>query len=177
MYTNYEILHIDTTEEMVVIKFMEEGRTDYVTRRYYKDELTDELIVSLVEHAQTEAYAFFNKDAESISFTPSSWTGEIRGLVMGDIPEYNPTFEQLEESWVETDELRTRVLNVIELTEAEKVVQILAKREMLLGSTDVNALSDRVISTAMLEYRQALRDITEQEGYPNSVIWPIAPLG
>lgn len=75
MYTSYEILHIDTTEEMVVIKFMEEGRTDYVTRRYYKDEINDEVITALVEHAQAEAYAFYNRDAESVAFTPSSWGG------------------------------------------------------------------------------------------------------
>ena len=177
MYTDYEILHIDTTEEMVVIKFIEEGRTDYVTRRYYKDELTDELIVSLVEHAQTEALAFYNRDAESVAFTPSSWTGSLRELDMGSIPDYNPTFERLEESWVETDELRTRVLAVVELTEAEKVLQIRLKRDELLGATDVNALSDRIMPAALVEYRQALRDITDQEGYPNSVIWPIAPLG
>ena len=135
MYTSYEILHIDTTEEMVVIKFMEEGRTDYVTRRYYKDEINDEVITALVEHAQTEAYAFYNRDAESVAFTPSSWGGTVRNLVMGDIPDYNPSFEKLEESWVETEESRTRVLTVVELNEAEKVVQILAKREELLLAT------------------------------------------
>jgi len=177
MYTKYEILHIDTTEEMVVIKFTEEGRTDYITRRYYKDEITDEIITALVEHAQTEAYAFYNRDAVSTPFTPSSWTGAVRELIMGDIPVYNPTFEKLEETWEETETTRTRVLTVVELNEAEKVVQILAKRELLLKSTDVAALSDRNMSTALTDYRQALRDITEQEGYPNSVIWPIAPLG
>ena len=177
MYTNYEVLHIDTTEEMVVIKFMEEGRTDYVTRRYYKDEINDEIITALVEHAQTEAYAFYHRDAESVAFTPSSWTGSVRSLIMDDIPNYNPSFEKLEESWVETEESRTRVLTVVELDEAEKVVQILLKREELLIATDVNALSDRTMPAALVEYRQALRDITDQEGYPNSVVWPIAPLG
>jgi len=177
MYTNYEVLHIDTTEKMVVIKFMEEGRTDYVTRRYYKDEINDEIITALVEHAQTEAYAFHHRDAESVAFTPSSWTGSVRSLIMNDIPDYNPSFEKLEESWVETEESRTRVLTVVELDEAEKVVQILLKREELLIATDVNALSDRTMPAALVEYRQALRDITNQEGYPNSVVWPIAPLG
>jgi hypothetical protein len=177
MYTNYEILHIDTTEEMVVIKFMEEGRTDYVTRRYYKDEINDEIITALVEHAQTEAHAFYHRDVESVAFTPLSWTGSMRDLIMEDIPHYNPSFEKLEESWVETEESRTRVLTVVELTETEKAEQVLAKREELLAATDINALSDRVMPDALIKYRQALRDITDQEGYPNSVVWPIAPLG
>ena len=177
MYTNYEILHIDTTEEMVVIKFMKEGRSDYITRRYYKDEINDEVITALVEHAQTEAYTFYNKDADSIPFTPTSWTGTVRDLSMGDIPEYNPGWQKLEETWEETETTRTRILTVVELTEAEKAVQILFKREELLQASDVNALSDRIMSVALTEYRQALRDITEQEGYPNSVIWPISPIG
>lgn len=177
MYQNYEILHIDTTEGLVVMKFTEEGRTDYVTRRYYDGELSDEVIANLVEHAQTEAYVFYNKDVASEAFTPSSWTGTLRDLVLDDIPQHNPIFEKLEESWVETEELRTRVLTVVELTQAEKVEQMLLKRHELLTATDTSALSDRIMPDALVVYRQALRDITEQEGYPDTVVWPIAPLG
>ena len=41
----------------------------------------------------------------------------------------------------------------------------------------MEAVSDRNISQEMLDYRQALRDITDQETFPNSVIWPIKPIG
>jgi hypothetical protein len=177
MYTEYEILHIDTTEEMVVIKFSEEGRTDFITRRYYRDELNDEIIIALVEHAQTEAAAFYDRDAASTPFEPTSWTGTIRELVMGPIPDYDPSWQKMEETWEENETTRTRVLTVVELSDAEKVVQILQKREELLMNTDTRALSDRPMSTAMIAYRQALRDITDQEGYPNSITWPIEPIG
>ena len=43
--------------------------------------------------------------------------------------------------------------------------------------TDMEAVSDRTPSTEILNYRQALRDITSQETFPNSVIWPIKPIG
>jgi hypothetical protein len=49
------------------------------------------------------------------------------------------------------------------------------KRDRLLSDTDWMALSDNTMSTEMATYRQALRDITSQEGFPYSVTWPTKP--
>ena len=49
------------------------------------------------------------------------------------------------------------------------------KRDRLLSDTDWMALSDVTMSAEMTSYRQALRDITAQEGFPYSVIWPTKP--
>ena len=49
------------------------------------------------------------------------------------------------------------------------------KRDQLLAETDWMALSDVTMSTEMQSYRQALRDITEQTGFPTSVTWPTKP--
>ena len=46
------------------------------------------------------------------------------------------------------------------------------KRDGLLSDTDWMALSDNTMSPEMATYRQALRDVTAQEGFPYSVIWP-----
>ena len=48
-------------------------------------------------------------------------------------------------------------------------------RNKLLAGTDYLALSDNTMSAAMTTYRQALRDITEQAGFPTSVTWPTKP--
>jgi len=50
-----------------------------------------------------------------------------------------------------------------------------SKRDRLLSDTDWMALSDNTMSPAWATYRQALRGITAQEGFPYSVIWPIKP--
>jgi hypothetical protein len=50
-----------------------------------------------------------------------------------------------------------------------------SKRNRLLSDTDWMALSDNTMSTEMASYRQALRDITSQEGFPYSVTWPTKP--
>jgi hypothetical protein len=51
------------------------------------------------------------------------------------------------------------------------------KRNQLLQQSDWTQLSDISAETKALwePYRQALRDITEQPGYPFSIVWPTPP--
>jgi hypothetical protein len=49
-------------------------------------------------------------------------------------------------------------------------------RNGLLAATDWTAMADAPTqATAMTTYRQALRDITSQSGWPTTVNWPTAP--
>jgi len=48
------------------------------------------------------------------------------------------------------------------------------QRDSLLQQSDVYALADR-ITDAWTTYRQALRDIPSQAGFPFSVTWPTKP--
>ena len=50
-----------------------------------------------------------------------------------------------------------------------------ASRDRLLQETDFYALSDVAMSDAMKTYRQALRDVPAQSGFPNSITWPEKP--
>lgn len=52
---------------------------------------------------------------------------------------------------------------------------IRSQRNNLLSQTDWMALSDNTMSLEWSAYRQALRDITTQEGFPESVSWPVKP--
>lgn len=62
--------------------------------------------------------------------------------------------------------------------EAEKSVR--AKRDSLISETDYLLASDYPISAEDLEavkvYRQALRDVPQQEGFPFDVVWPDLPV-
>ena len=49
------------------------------------------------------------------------------------------------------------------------------KRNTLLAKTDVWALSDRTMTAEQTAYRQALRDITDQDGFPIDITWPTKP--
>lgn len=48
-------------------------------------------------------------------------------------------------------------------------------RDNLLKATDHYGLSDVTMSSAMSTYRQALRDVPQQEGFPHTITWPTKP--
>ena len=48
-------------------------------------------------------------------------------------------------------------------------------RNTLLAETDWWATSDRTMSAEQTAYRQALRDITSQAGFPTDITWPTKP--
>lgn len=76
-------------------------------------------------------------------------------------------------------------LTAVEITELETSLGVMEsdrlankariERDSLLAETDYLALSDNTMSAAMTTYRQALRDITDQSGFPTSVTWPTKP--
>ena len=57
-------------------------------------------------------------------------------------------------------------------TEADNVR---LKRDFLLQDTDWWAVADRNMTQEQIDYRQALRDITSQSGFPDNVVWPVKP--
>jgi len=50
-----------------------------------------------------------------------------------------------------------------------------ATRDDLLKATDHYGLSDVTMTEAMAAYRQALRDVPQQEGFPQTITWPTKP--
>ena len=54
-------------------------------------------------------------------------------------------------------------------------IDVRNQRNALLAETDYMALSDVTMSDAWTAYRQALRDIPAQDGFPSSVTWPTKP--
>ena len=50
-----------------------------------------------------------------------------------------------------------------------------ATRDELLKATDHYGLSDTTMTDAMVAYRQALRDVPQQEGFPQTITWPTKP--
>jgi len=56
-------------------------------------------------------------------------------------------------------------------------LEVKNQRNKLLSQSDWSQLPDipEEIKLKWVEYRQALRDIPEQEGFPYDIIWPIDP--
>jgi hypothetical protein len=59
--------------------------------------------------------------------------------------------------------------------DAEVAKSVRATRDSKLAETDWTALSDVTMSAEMAAYRQALRDVPAQAGFPHNVTWPNKP--
>jgi hypothetical protein len=66
-----------------------------------------------------------------------------------------------------------RVASNLPQQDAERNVR--EHRDALLSETDYLALGDTTLSSDMAAYRQALRDVTSQAGFPADVTWPTKP--
>ena len=97
-------------------------------------------------------------------------------------PVFNEKTQKIEDGGFVKGETWTKTWNIVEKT-PEEVAEWLeqkgqiarSKRNSLLTETDYLALSDNIMTPEMAAYRQALRDITTQEGFPESVSWPTKP--
>jgi len=58
------------------------------------------------------------------------------------------------------------------MEQAVAEANVRSKRDGLLSETDWMALSDVTMTDSITAYRQALRDIPDQAGFPFSVTWP-----
>lgn len=95
-----------------------------------------------------------------------SWTHYI---------EYNPVPVLQDGKWVSVPTVYALTQDQIDIRDASLAEGVRAERDALLAATDWMALSDVTMSEAWATYRQALRDITSQEGFPASVDWPAKP--
>ena len=64
-------------------------------------------------------------------------------------------------------------------TDAEYASEAREKRNGLIAETDFMAMPDYPLDdekkAAVLAYRQALRDVPEQAGFPRQIDWPVKP--
>lgn len=176
-YTEYKIIRINTTMNELFVKFIHPNLPDYFCRRGWDGEMDETMLAGMLNLMQAEANTFAKNNQEAPPFTPENWNGTLKENILGDIPEYDPERENLIEYWEETDTTRTRVLEVVPLSNTELGARARRRRQDLLNETDINALGDRTLSDEMRDYRQALRDITDQEGFPTAIVWPIKPIG
>jgi len=100
------------------------------------------------------------------------------------MPAYNPTTQYVEFGPVPEFENGAWVLqptihefNENQLADRLKIEagSVRSARNALLAETDWTALSDVIIIPEIATYRQALRDITSQPGFPHNVSWPVKP--
>lgn len=87
-----------------------------------------------------------------------------------------PCDPYLEEGVVYTVQVQPLTEEDNQAIKNSKAAKIRAERDKRLASTDWTQLADAPVDKAVwATYRQALRDITAQEGFPETVNWPASP--
>jgi len=90
-----------------------------------------------------------------------------------DKPEYNPLVQNLSQGAPTLINGSWQVPYTAEnMPQPTAETNVRSKRDSLLQETDWWAVSDRTMTDEQTAYRQALRDITSQAGFPFSVTWP-----
>ena len=92
-------------------------------------------------------------------------------------PSYDPLLQDLVTATTATqvDGVWTYVTTAQDKTGADLEEGIRQKRAVLLMSTDHYGMSDMTMTDAMTTYRQALRDVPAQAGFPTDITWPTKP--
>jgi hypothetical protein len=97
-------------------------------------------------------------------------------------PEVDYTKNVTEGAAVLTDGAWTQVWDVTDATPDEIAQRtdnegqsVRSQRDYLLQQTDWMALSDNTMTPEWAAYRQSLRDVTDQAGFPWSITWPTKP--
>jgi hypothetical protein len=110
--------------------------------------------------------------------------GQVLGWYDSEIHELIPTPNK-EFTEAEYHELRETKHNTIfpdgstGLVDYRELDEIAAHtraiRNALLAETDWWMLPDNTVTDEQVSYRQALRDITAQDGFPTEILWPSKP--
>jgi hypothetical protein len=100
-------------------------------------------------------------------------------------PEFDPLTHRIEHSsgpllvdgkWMLTKTVVAKTQEQMDADAAGKSAQIRQERNAKLSETDWTQVADAPVDqAAWAAYRQALRDVTAQAGFPWSVEWPTQP--
>ena len=100
-------------------------------------------------------------------------------------PDYNPATQNcnqvnptlIDGKWVMTWAVTPATPDQIAERTKSKVAEVRQQRNELLSACDWTQLPDApVLAAPWAAYRQELRDVTAQAGFPWNVVWPVKPL-
>lgn len=142
------------------------------------------MFIAIINDNQIVKIGHYKELFSEVSFPPSGPDADFmlanNALGVTTWKAHNKATQKLitVDPYIEDNQVFT--VNVIDKTEDEITADIThmanvirATRTKLLQETDWTQVNDsKVDTTAWATYRQLLRDITAQEGFPFEVIWP-----
>ena len=173
---NYEIKRVDANTLQAWIVYTKEGHQPFHHPIGLGEGFTEaDVHAAAKSRAHVEAAChYWSRDQLSVDITET--TGQTKTVVLEPQPEYNFSTHYAEETVTETDEEIIVGWTIWERSEESIAADVRRRRDDLLRMTDAWGFQDRNMTPEMAAYRQALRDIPQQEGFPHTVTWPIQPI-
>ncbi len=172
----YEIIHLDMLLLSVQVKYSLEGNPDFWHRMAVPSPVTDEGVHEQAQRGAVRAEKHWSTVRAAQEFTLANTKGEVKYSIQEPEPEYEPSTHKTVGTKTETDESIIYAWDVVPLSGEEKMASIRMRRDALLHATDLFAVTDRPVSEAMMTYRAALRDLPQQDGFPDNISWPVLPI-
>jgi len=180
----YKIRTADPENNRIVVTYSNTAGEKFQLVITDADFSSEEAIHNAVkQHAVTAQRYFSVMESRTPEVSLSERTGTAKPVVEMPLPNHDPRVERLEPRWTEQEDamILSHEKIVLEGAEREEAISIQAfgareYRDEQLRSTDHWMLPDTDGPTQeQLDYRQALRDLPSQEGFPLSVVWPVRP--
>lgn len=173
---DYEIIRVLPEQSFVQVKYSKEGEPDFFHRFTVSGYFTEENVHKAAKEKVEWAVAYWANRGDNDAFALTETTGQAKNIEYDSVPEFDSSTQKVE-NYIEEDETTVyHKKRVVDLSADDVEELVKAKRDALLAATDVEALSDRTMSDAMTAYRQALRDVPQQAGFPTDVVWPVKPI-
>jgi len=92
------------------------------------------------------------------------------------LEEDTPVFSNEDQRWTQVWRVRDMTTEEVQQRNDAKELEVRTTRNEKLAESDWTQIADSTADkTVWATYRQALRDITSQDGFPWAVIWPTQP--
>ena len=143
---------------------MQTAESTIKPNNFIVEEENDKSIVSFFDNIVESETTNETEDGES---TTTKYTYDIYTIELRSRDNLETEIEANYDKWLEFVKSKDY---------EETAAEVRAKRDKLLTDTDWTQCSDTALSDEEVEnykiYRQALRDITAQEGFPYNVVFP-----
>ena len=149
MEYSYEILVAEPLHKALSVKYFKEGKADYYKNFIVEDWSDSSTVTSVIVGFAPFVIEYWGYQDSAPDTSPLA----VGHIGTGSSEAYSPPEE------------------IVSMSDQQRL-----KRNTLLAETDYMVLTDTPApSQAWLDYRQALRDVPGQEGFPDSVNWPTKP--
>jgi hypothetical protein len=184
MNYTYEIIEYNANTLSISVRYTSDNENHQeLVQSFRLGDLSEEAVRDQIE---TFAHVICDTWEKSVNAPPmlaESLTGpqpavreKLKEILTEPEPEYNFDTQKLVSAVRQTEDNIIEYWEVVDLTEEELADRARGKRFYLLRETDYLVFSDTPeASQAWLDYRQALRDIPAQAGFPTNIVWPTQP--